>query len=247
MQINIIHRNRNRDLDENGEYISDNFTNPIKVNYQDNLLELILSTNFNRAEFNETIKIDLADKKNKALEIALKQTTAAAELKIYEIFNYVDRNTGLKDYKVDEQKIARIVVDNDTSNVWVQICIETDDIEGFNNEILDGSISSTGFLASKCEWLQNKILLIKKKSKLLNIVDHYSSISYLEAQVDLLTRVLLSIVEESDLVNILKEADKNSVLNIKPLTDIKQEFTENKFKLRKMQEEYYGRIKDISN
>ena len=75
---------------------------------------------------------------------------------------------------------------------------------------------------------------------MLGNVDQRDSVSYLEAQVDILTRLVLALHEGNDspLTEILKLADQNSVLDIKNTDALVKEFISKKAWVRKVQKDY---------
>ena len=234
MELKILHLPLEIELED------ENYINPFNINFDNNILTLEVTTNFRNKEFTRSISMDLNNTENKAFEVMLKADSQKVDLSTYEIYNFVHRYSGLKDFQVDGKQIAKLVIDNETNTVWLLLCIKCNDINGFENEILGREVNSTIELVSKCKWLQERVEAIKKKSAMINNVDYYNSISYLEAQVDLLTRIILSSTDTSELINLLKNADENSVLNIKPLSDIQNEFIISKANLRRKQEEYYN-------
>lgn len=81
---------------------------------------------------------------------------------------------------------------------------------------------------------------IAKRENIIEWADIYNTVTYLESQVDALTRLVLQLTnKECDETNILKEADKHSVLDIKTIDNIKNEFIEDKANARKRQTNFY--------
>lgn len=79
-----------------------------------------------------------------------------------------------------------------------------------------------------------------KNETVVRWVDVYDTVSYLEAQVDALTRLVLKLTnQQGDEIAILKEADKYSVLDIKPIENIVHEFKEDKANARTKQTAFY--------
>lgn len=80
----------------------------------------------------------------------------------------------------------------------------------------------------------------EKRKDIIEDIDIYNTVSYLEAQVDALTRLVLKLTDkDTDEVNILKEADKYSVLDIKTTDNMIREFKEDKGNARKRQTAFY--------
>lgn len=79
-----------------------------------------------------------------------------------------------------------------------------------------------------------------KRNDIIEDIDIYNTVAYLEAQVDALTRLVLKLTDkDTDEVNILKEADKYSVLDIKTTDNMIKEFREDKGNARKKQTAFY--------
>ena len=96
-------------------------------------------------------------------------------------------------------------------------------------------------MCDNSEFCKNKINKHRKKcEEAIFWLDPYASIAYLEAQVDALTRLVLKLTDkDTDEVNILKEADKYSVLDIKTTDNMIKEFKEDKGNARKRQTAFY--------
>ncbi|WP_298563116.1 hypothetical protein [uncultured Phascolarctobacterium sp.] len=82
---------------------------------------------------------------------------------------------------------------------------------------------------------------VQKRENITEWVDIYDTVTYLESQVDALTRLVLKMSEnrKSDEVDILKSADRFSVLDIKTADNIKNEFEKDKANARKRQDNFY--------
>ena len=77
---------------------------------------------------------------------------------------------------------------------------------------------------------------------MMKSVDIYNTVTYLESQVDALTRLVLQLTNSnSEAAKILRKADKYSVLDIKNEDKILQEFETDKKNVRDMQKEYYDK------
>lgn len=228
---------------ENSDLVENNEVNrkPYTISFIDGILSLGVSTKYHNKDFNGSIDLDVAGNTYKIFDIVLYENMDSIGLSAYEVFNYVHKDSGLRNRQFDGQKIARVLIDDGI--VWLWLCLATDEIEGFENEVYDGEKSTTGVLQEKSEWFRDRVLLFKKKAKMLNEVDIYKSLAYLEAQVDLLTRIVLG-DNDSGLLVALKLADDNSVLNMKPLEDVEAEFTVGKKSLREVQEAYYVNLKE---
>jgi hypothetical protein len=82
----------------------------------------------------------------------------------------------------------------------------------------------------------------RNKLNMLLKIDMRDTISYLEAQVDILTKLVLrnfNAEDEAELKDLLTTADRYSVLNIKDKNKIEQEFVDKKQLVRNAQLEFY--------
>ena len=215
---------------------------PYTLTFIDNILTLTFSGITCGHDVVLNTSIELPPEKEVAFEISSKYASTGVTLITREIFTYVDRDTSKVDYKADGDKLARIISDPINNTIWVQLIKECAPIDGFYMEEITGKFSSTQLLSSKVPWLKARIALLNKKASMLNAVDSYKTLAYLEAQVDLLTRIVLAIAPDNELTNMLQKADAVSVLNIKPISDIEAEFAESKATLRALQERYYGKL-----
>lgn len=236
------------DIDQNttieGEPDENSNEGPYTLTFIDDILTLTFSGTTCGHDVVLTTSIELPPEKEVAFEISSKYTSTGVTLVTREIFAYVDRDTSKVDYKAEGDKLARIISDPINNAIWVQLIKECAPSASFYTEEITGKFSSTQLLSSKVPWLKDRITLVNKKASMLNAVDSYKTLAYLEAQVDLLTRIVLAIAPDSELTNMLQKADAVSVLNIKPISDIEAEFTESKAMLRALQERYYGKLHD---
>lgn len=238
MNIKILHYPYSNPVQDT-ESEENSAPNKYTLKLTDNILSLSITTQFNAKDINASIDIDLTQYDTKAFEVMLRENDKSIGLDCYEIMRYVDRDTALKNVAYNGCKIARGYVEN--GEAVVLLLKECDPIDGFENEAIDRSLSSTGWLLNKCPNLAERYTKLKKKASMLNNVDLYRSVSYLEAQVDLLTRIVLKLTEGQDIEgrSVLMKADENSVLGIKPSEALLLEFTENKKYIREIQEKYY--------
>lgn len=104
------------------------------------------------------------------------------------------------------------------------------------NIVVDECVTKAGALRNFSQFYYDKAERYKLKYQLISKIDIYNTISYLEAQVDSLTKLVLSLLdkekltdeEKDNLSNILAESDKFSVLDNKPVNDILKEFSSKK-------------------
>lgn len=178
------------------------------------------------------------------LQIGIADTDSPNELFINKIFNFVDVNTFKVSYQTNKNQInmVRVIINDDASDVSAFLLLDTSLPEGAGWTPLSRSENClTGHMKEKSEYFSNLISKRKIKAKMVNDVDIYASVSYLEAQVDILTRALRSILPEThELCPLIIEADSHSVLDIKSPEKIASEFNGDKDKIRRLQATYYA-------
>lgn len=250
MEVKIIHNEyiEQKTYDEQGNEIEQENKEEYKCPYSIELIGAILdinvSTKFRNKDVELSKQIDLNNQDSKLLELMIKENIENVNLTCYEVFKYVDVMTGTRNIKLDGSKICRVLIDKEQDTCYIMLFLPTKDIDGFENIIKDKNLSSTGMLQSVSDWFKQRCTDIERKRALINNVDIYKSIAYLEAQVDLLTRLAVQYAPKTELVELLEVADKYSVLNNKPNKDVQAEFEVNKANFRKLQEKYYERVQE---
>lgn len=134
-------------------------------------------------------------------------------------------------------KIARIVFDND--QIYCHLQGQVESIPGFENQIIDENDFSSNVLLEKSQLFQKIKKQYKAKSDLLHGVSAFNSLSYLECQLDLVTKILLQnkeLLQQTPELELLEQYDQQSVTLIKE--NIESEI-ENKYKVREQQAKYY--------
>ena len=252
MEIKVIHREyvEPKTYDEQGNEVESKekqeYKAPYAITFVDDVLSLTVSTKFKGKDINLTQDINLANQESKLLELQIRDSIKQTELSCYEVFKFVNLITGTRNYSYIGNKVARVLIDKDNDVCYVMLFLRTKDIDGFENILQDENLTATGMLQSVSPWFQQRCFKIERKRKLINDVDIYKSIAYLEAQVDLLTRLAIQYAPASELIDLLKIADKYSVLNNKPDEDVKNEFEVNKAGFREKQEKYYERVQQTN-
>lgn len=216
------------------------------LNLQFNISDNENGINFEFKLNNKDYNVFLEYKKynGKIIEILLTTVDIINELKVNEIFNIVTQNTGTKNTPKSkaDRYIARIIFEPNNQNIIIALfdLVKIDT----NYEVIKYSnkeYSTTGIMKENSLYFSEILKKRKIKAKLISNTDIYSSISYLESQIDLLTKIILSLEKENnEYKEMLKEADKYSILNIKSKDKIIEEFKNDKAKIRKLQKEYYS-------
>lgn len=134
-------------------------------------------------------------------------------------------------------KIARIVFDED--NIYCHLQGNIKDIPNFSNEIIADDKFSSDLLLSNSKLFQQIRKRYSAKTDLLHNISAYNSLSYLECQLDLVTKVLLQnkeLLQQTPELELLEKYDQQSVTLIKD--NIESEI-ENKYRVREQQAKYY--------
>lgn len=237
----VYKENGEVDVDENGEVKTKEVKDTPNVFFDivDNEDNIIVKYKFKEdEEFKEITVLKEYGKCYDLVDVRVDKEHIARLLPVYSKITFINYSTGIS-IPNTTIKVARIVFDND---IIIYSYMNCDDIEGIENVTPDNTKTMTGNIIANSEYVSNIFPKLEKKGRLLADIDYYKSLAYLEAQVDLLTRIVLNTSNNEKLLEVLKCADDNSVLNIKPLDNIKEEFTNGKNTLRNKQEEYYGKI-----
>ena len=217
--------------------------------YRMKLTDSVLSLYFTAVNQGETVEKSLEFPldvyRGKIVQVLVTCSVVKNDVKIVSVYEQVTRGSFLLDTATRDLSIARLAFSEDCSEIVVFLNRACRDVAGFENVVLDpGAGCLTGYLMEHSEFCARKIARLQVKARMINEVDHYASISYLEAQVDILTRLVrrLLIVSESvddELKELLELADGYSVLDIKNRSAVRDEFA-NKAKIRRLQRVYYA-------
>ena len=197
----------------------------------------------------KSIDIDFSEYSGCVLQIAVVDTDVPMEISVSKIFDFVDCNTFKRAYQTNKQDftLARVIINEDASDVQVYLTLNTS-FPALDNyfPLSKAGNCLTGYMKENSPFFATVVEKRKTKARMLNNVDIYSSVSYLEAQVDTLTRALISVLPSNHpLLPILNEANSHSVLDIKPTEQIISEFDSDKSKVRSLQSAYYAEKNSI--
>ena len=186
--------------------------------------------------------VDLSAIRGKVMDTFLKESDEFGSLDIVEAYAYCSRH-GYAD-NAGKTRIARVAVDDD-GGVFVILSFACPDVTGCENIIMTPDKTASQHLKEACAWFKDRFDKSRKKYGLVKELDPYKSIAYLEVQVDILTRILLATLpEDSKYSKVLKAADEQSILDIKPEDALLEEITDGKARVRELQQKYYEVIQD---
>ena len=215
--------------------------NKLKINYIGALYVNIDDGN-EIVELSREISID--DKIGNVYEIIV-SNFGTHRLRLRELLIFSDRYTGMTTFLTGERILGRIVFE-ENGDITVALRENHAEIEGFENSLIPTTSYVTGYqvLYDNSETFRKKFDKFLPKMELLNKVDYYDSLAYLEAQIDILTTFILESklldVDNSVYKEFFESVMANSVTKIKTREFLLKEICNKKAKFREIQEEYYN-------
>lgn len=191
--------------------------------------------------------VDLNDWKGKILDLYILATESGYEVRAIDIMKNCNLANGMPAFFPDpyetQTRVFRCAVREKLNDTIINIAHAHEAIEGFTDGIIPENYAPLR-LKALCDldgYAAELVAKYRKKSDMQNKIDFKDSIAYLEAQLDLLTRFILTKhpEETGEIVEALKLADGQSVLDIKDMASVEREFTEKKALVRKAQKEYF--------
>lgn len=189
--------------------------------------------------------INLNNWKGKVLDVYILYTNSGYEVRDIDIMKNCSIGNGMPTMQVESTensiRIFRCAVRDKPEETFIHLAHGHEEIEGVVNEIIPQKYAYRRLKAfvDLDPFAASLITKYRNKSDMQNKIDFKDSISYLEAQVDLLTRYILN-GASPELVTALTSADEYSVLNIKNMSKVSEEFTNKKAKVREAQSAYYS-------
>lgn len=192
------------------------------------------------------IDIDLNRWVGQLVEFRITMTEKGFELIHFnQLKNYAIAN-GMPAYSDSRRdlrcRVFRVFVNENIDDSIIQILYGHEAIEGFEDIVEDGDVELRMYnLIRRDAGADYALKMARLKSAMLGVVDQRDSVSYLEAQVDILTRLVLELHKDDGrpLTQILRKADEYSVLNIKSEEALTNEFMNKKAWVRTVQKDYY--------
>lgn len=194
-------------------------------------------------KINETLDLPFNTYKGKVLQVSL-QWTYTCELRVSPMYEMTSRYYSASANQNEEYKLCRVSIAPDCKDVVIFLEKATDYIcpDANNVVVSKDTITKTQIIQQYSPFYKERCDYIHKKVTMMKSVDIYNTVTYLESQVDALTRLVLQLTNSnSEAAKILRKADKYSVLDIKNEDKILQEFETDKKNVRDMQKEYYDK------
>src|SRR5574344_957798 len=156
---------------------------------------------------NYNIKLMYSDWAGKCLLLGIRESYTRLEMKVFEIFNKVSDGTFDNRLHViyPDANLIKIIFNKDCSEIIVlniqDFLMESEDIiKKYSLELLDrDKKSGTEYLCEKSSYLKSIIEKRKIKEKIIIKNDPYNTITYLEEQLDAVTRLLLEVCKTNNL------------------------------------------------
>ena len=194
-------------------------------------------------EIDKTLNLPFNTYKGKVLQVSL-QWTYTCELRVSPMYEMTSRYYSASANQNEEYKLCRVSIAPDCKDIVIFLEKATDYIcHDANNVVFPkDAITKTQIIQQYSPFYKERCDYIHKKVTMMKSVDIYNTVTYLESQVDALTRLVLQLTNSnSEAAKILRKADKYSVLDIKNEDKILQEFETDKKNVRDMQKEYYDK------
>lgn len=200
------------------------------------------------ATLQRSITINYAEHDDTVLQVNLRDTTVLCDIEAVPIMQYVQHDSANINLDGGTARNAldllRIVVDVANNEVFIAMRNSAEvELLGCEYVEVDTTVSVTGELVrlSRCFAKHHAAYICK--AKLINVIDNYDSLSYMEAQLDVLTKLVLALAQNqpanAEHITMLTAADTHSVLNVKTAAKLIAEFN-HKAKLRELQVKYYA-------
>ena len=202
-----------------------------------------------------SLVLKYSDYAGKIVQLRVMDTYKKMELKPMLIFDKVNDKSFLSNEAVafPDVNVARIVFNEDCSDIVVLLLYNFAEMESYINPYITENLDvrtkcGTEWLSLKSSYFANIVEKRKVKAAMLNQVDIYETISYLEAQVDALTKLVKDAYDTNTVktndnttsaYNVIVKANENSVMNIKSEEKLLKEM-DYKAKIRTLQQEYYA-------
>ena len=204
----------------------------------------VLRIKFEATQSDKKVKsyadVNLAAYAGRIVEIDLVQDVDLNDVIVVPIFenNNLRNQMPNRTLGKHDMRIARVAVDDSGEDCVVQLASPSPEIEGFENVVMDDSKTIPAWLMEYSDVAKRVIQKSFNKSKLFKEVNSGDSLAYMEAQLDALTRFVLSGMKDQSALEILNASEKHSVLDSKDHQKLLDEFN-HKAKVRKEQKKYY--------
>lgn len=137
-----------------------------------------------------------------------------------------------------ELRLARIVINEEANDAVVQLMKPSGEIAGFENVVMGSEKTFLGHLLDNSPLAGVIIAKSARKSRLLSNIDPRDSLTYLEIQLDALTRYVLGGNSDPKALELLQKSEQYSSLDAREQEQLLAEFY-NKANVREQLSKYY--------
>lgn len=196
-------------------------------------------------DFSQDVGISFADYAGKVMRLDKVDFYNNGELLWNESYSKADMSLGNPDYHLNALPLLRVSVSEDMRDILL-ICwgdvIAAPDTASIIVRNLETEKDITRYICGQSPFYTEKFEGYRAKLEIAKRADIRDSVSYLEAQVDALTRAVLSgMSEDTEARRVLEAADKYNIMEIKSETRLVAEM-KHKANIRNLQSSYYAGI-----
>lgn len=195
-----------------------------------------------------TLEVDLQRFAGELIDIEYSQANTTPYIMITPaLTNYaLGGNLPNRLFRKGEFRLVRMMVNATGDDAVIQLMKPSEEIEGFENVIMEPTKT---MMASLMDNSPEAAAIINKhqlKSLLLSNIDARDSITYLEIQLDALTRYILSDKTDENALAILNKAMESNALDARGQEALLGEFT-HKANVREQLQTYYAATQDLES
>lgn len=195
-----------------------------------------------------SVTFNFNESKGKVIQADMVNLLNSGDVIIRQLYSIADTSLDGVDARFNPKPLARFSLSDDGSDGIFHIFGHVENPpEGIT--LIERNIETIGiasFMSEQSPFFNETFLKYQSKKKVTDNSDIRNSIAYLEAQVDSLTRIILSLVsDDSEARRILAKADESSILDIKSEDKLMKEF-ENKKNVRSLQQDFYASVNQIN-
>lgn len=207
----------------------------------ENGLTFSFKTTYMDRDVADTVVLPFETYKGKILQVTL-QMTDGVETRVYPLYEIQSRYHILSANNNDAMMLARISIADDCEDIVVYLDEPTDYTDEDAQVIdKDAAYSKSYMMKLYSPFYARKMERNIKKWNMMESLDIYNTVTYLESQVDALTRLVLQLGDEAEIKQILTAANEHSVLDVKQATKIIDELRTDKRQVRELQRDYYDK------
>lgn len=198
------------------------------------------STTYMGQDVKDSVSIPFNTYKDVILHLSL-QWTHKIETRLYPLYELQSRYNVISETNNDALVLARISINETCDDIVIFLNSPTDYTCKVAKTIdCEPNTSKSKMMMMYSPYYTKRAEHIRKKWDMMANLDIYDTVTYLESQVDALTKIALG-NDSDDVKAVLTAADEHSVFNIKSKEKMIDEMHKDKAKIRSLQKEYYDK------